>query len=141
MHFWHSIPIQSWLFAPTKFSEFARNTKHLQVWYWLPYFDVSADSFAIFLDLILNALHADVFLRDNQQMIIDRLHETLIETNSAPFRQSLKLISALILTFPDFAAAYLSSDKNLIKIKTLIVSNYKNISMEAFSHFQTLCSF
>jgi calcium binding protein 39 len=102
----------------------------------VPHFDVSADSFATFRELVLNAPHAEVFLQEHKQTIIDRLHETLVETNYAPCRQSLKLIGELIMAFPDFQETYLSDEKNLINVMKLMVSNYKNIAMEAFHIFK-----
>jgi calcium binding protein 39 len=100
------------------------------------HFDVSADSFATFRELILSAPRADVYLRENWQAIVDRLHSTLVETNYAPCRQTLKLIGELISTFDDFHDAYLTDEKNLIIMMKLMVSTYKNISMEAFHIFK-----
>jgi calcium binding protein 39 len=100
------------------------------------HFDVSADSFATFRELILNAPQADVFLRENRQPIVDRLHATLVETNYAPCRQTLKLLGEIIMTFDDFQDRYLTDEKNLIIMMKLMVSTYKNISMEAFHIFK-----
>jgi calcium binding protein 39 len=100
------------------------------------HFDVSADSFATFRELILNAPQADTFLRENRQAIVDRLHATLVETNYAPCRQTLKLLGEIIMTFDDFQDRYLTDERNLITMMKLMVSTYKNISMEAFHIFK-----
>jgi calcium binding protein 39 len=84
----------------------------------------------------LNAPQADIFLRDNRQPIIDRLHATLVETNYAPCRQTLKLLGEIIMTFDDFQDTYLKDERNLITMMKLMVSTYKNISMEAFHIFK-----
>jgi calcium binding protein 39 len=100
------------------------------------HFDVSADSFATFRELVLSAPRADVYLQENRQAIVDRLHSTLVESNYAPCRQTLKLIGELISTFDDFQDSYLTDEKNLIIMMKLMVSAYKNISMEAFHIFK-----
>ena len=99
-------------------------------------FDVSADSFATFRELILNAPQAEQYLRENKKSIADRLHATLVETNYAACRQSLKLIGEIIVTFKDFMDWYLKDEKNLIIMMQLMVSTYKNICVEAFHVFK-----
>lgn len=99
-------------------------------------FDVSADSFCTFHDLILNAPNAKDYLSHNAKDIIERLHGTLDETKYAACRQSLKLIGEIIITFPEFQDIYLTDQNNLIKIMKLMSSSYKNIQMEAFDVFK-----
>lgn len=108
----------------------------LFTFFTVPNFDVSADSFATFRDLILNSPQSEQYVRENKQDIAKRLHETLVETNYAACRQSLKLIGEIIVTFKDFMDWYLKDEKNLIIMMQLMVSNYKNISMEAFHVFK-----
>ncbi|KAH0786728.1 calcium-binding protein 39-like [Histomonas meleagridis] len=100
------------------------------------HFDVSADSFATFRELILKAPQAKDFLQNNSQNIIDRLHNSLDETNYAACRQSLKLIGEIISEYESFRNAYLSNEQNLIKIMKLMSSSYHNISLEAFHVFK-----
>jgi calcium binding protein 39 len=100
------------------------------------HFDVSADSFATFRELIFNAPHARVYLRDNYRSVVDRLHATLTEGTYTPSRQTLKLIGEMIMSFDDFQDAYLTDEKNLIIVMKLMVSTYRNISMEAFHIFK-----
>lgn len=102
----------------------------------VPHFDVSADSFATFRELILNAPQAEQYLRENRQAITDRLHATLVETNYAACRQSLKLIGEIIVAFKDYMDWYLSDENNLKIMMKLMVSTYRNISMEAFHVFK-----
>jgi calcium binding protein 39 len=101
-----------------------------------PHFDVAADSFATFRELILNSPGADAYLEKNMPQIIARLHGTLVESNYAACRQSLKLIGELVISFRSFEQKYLSDEKNLIVMMKLMVSGYKNISMEAFHVFK-----
>jgi calcium binding protein 39 len=101
-----------------------------------PCFDVATDSFATFRELILNSPISDVYIKNNCQAIIDRLHGTLVGTNYAPCRQTLKLIGELIMAFEDFQNAYLTDEKNLITMMKLMLSPYRNISMEAFHIFR-----
>ncbi|OHS97087.1 hypothetical protein TRFO_09646 [Tritrichomonas foetus] len=96
-------------------------------------FDVSADSFCTFHDLILNS---EDYLIANSQSIIDRLHGTLDETKYAACRQSLKLIGEIIISFRKFQDIYLTNQQNLITIMKLMSSAYKNIQMEAFDVFK-----
>jgi calcium binding protein 39 len=101
------------------------------------HFDVSADSFATFRELILKAPQAEDWLRENTQQVIDRLHATLVETNYAACRQSLKLIGEILCQFTgNFQEVYLTDEKNLIIMMKLMVSTYKNISMEAYHIFK-----
>ena len=102
----------------------------------VPHFDVSADSFATFRELMLKAPQAKEYLQTNSQNIIDRLHNSLDETNYAACRQSLKLIGEIISTYECFKDKYLSNGQNLIKIMKLMSSSYHNISLEAFHVFK-----
>lgn len=99
-------------------------------------FDVSADSFCTFHDLILESPNAQDYLSHNAKDIIDRLHATLDETKYAACRQSLKLIGEMIIKFTVFQDIYLSDQNNLIKIMKLMSSSYKNIQMDAFDVFK-----
>jgi calcium binding protein 39 len=101
-----------------------------------PHFDLAADSFATFRELILNSPIADVYMKGNLRPMMDRLHETLVEGNYAPCRQTLKLIGELIMAFEDFQKAYLADEKNLIAVMKLMLSGYRNIAMEAFHIFK-----
>jgi calcium binding protein 39 len=101
-----------------------------------PHFDVAADSFATFRELILNSPGADVYLDQNMPAVIKRLHDTLVESNYAACRQSLKLIGEMVISFRNFEQKYLSDEKNLICMMRLMVSGYKNISLEAFHVFK-----
>ncbi|KAH0793733.1 protein Mo25 [Histomonas meleagridis] len=100
------------------------------------HFDVSADSFATFRELMLKAPQAKEYLQKNCQNIIDRLHKVLDETNYATCRQCLKLIGELVNEYDSFKNTYLSNDQNLIKIMKLMSSTYQNISLEAFNVFK-----
>lgn len=40
------------------------------------------------------------------------------------------------MAFPEFQQTYLSDEKNLMKVMRLMVSSYRNISMEAFHIFK-----
>jgi len=102
----------------------------------VPHFDVSADSFATFRELILNSADSAQYVANNIQQIIDRLHSTLDENNYAACRQSLKLIGEIVSSFQCFREAYLHDEKNLIVMMKLMSSQYKNISMEAFHVFK-----
>lgn len=100
------------------------------------HFDVSADAFATFRELILCSPCGSEYIQNNAQNIITRLHATLIEANYAACRQSLKLIGEIIVQYPSFQHTYLISEKNLIVIMKLMSSQYKNITMEAFHIFK-----
>ena len=102
----------------------------------VPHFDVSADSFATFRELMLKAPQAKEYLQNNSQNIIDRLHNALDETNYASCRQCLKLIGELAGEYECFKNVYLSNDQNLIKMMKLMSSSYQNISLEAFHVFK-----
>ena len=100
-------------------------------------FDVSADSFCTFHDLILNLPDDEKYLTENADMIIKKLHGTLDETKYAACRQTLKLIAEMICRFTKkFQEIYLTNQQNLITIMKLMSSTYKNIQMEAFDVFK-----
>lgn len=100
------------------------------------HFDVSADSFATFRELILFSPQSEEYLAANSQSIIERLHSTLIEKNYGACRQSLKLIGEIIIQSQSFQEKYLNDEKNLIVMMKLMLSQYKNISMESFHIFK-----
>ena len=100
------------------------------------HFDVSADSFATFRELILCSPNGEQYINENAQAIIDRIHSTLNESNYAACRQSLKLIGEIIVQYPSFQQKYLKDEKNLIVIMKFMASQYKLISMEAFHIFK-----
>lgn len=101
-----------------------------------PNFDVSADSFATFRFLLLNAPQAEDYIRSNSNFLIGMLHSTLVEENYAGCRQTLKLIGEIIISYQSFQEIYLEDQKNLMVIMDLMVSNYHNIAMEAFHIFK-----
>ena len=100
------------------------------------HFDVSADSFATFRELILCSPYGEQYVNANASTVIEKLHATLVEANYAACRQSLKLIGEIIVQYPKFQETYLKDEKNLIVIMKLMASQYKNISMEAFHIFK-----
>ena len=103
----------------------------------VPHFDVSADSFATFRELILKAPQVKEYLQTNSQNIIYCLHGALGETNYAVYRQCLKLIGEIAGEYESFRNVYLSNDQNLIKMMKLMSSSYQNIiSLEAFHVFK-----
>ena len=125
----HHAPLARQLLSPERLDR-------LFSFFSVSHFDVSADSFATFRELILNSPVAEDYLRQNVQTVIDRLHATLDENNYAACRQSLKLIGEIVSTFPNFRDEYLHNEKNLITMMQLMSSSYKNISMEAFHVFK-----
>ena len=103
----------------------------------VPHFDVAADSFATFRELILKSpIGVKEFIPNNIPQIIQRLHATLDENNYAACRQSLKLIYEIIDEIECFKRAYLGNEQNLIVMMKLMSSQYKNISIEAFNIFK-----
>jgi calcium binding protein 39 len=100
------------------------------------HFDVAADSFASFRALLLKPPGADQYLDQNMALIVGKLHDTLIESNYTACWQILRLLGELVLAFPSFGQKYLADEKNLILMMRLMVSNYKNISLEAFHVFR-----
>lgn len=105
-------------------------------YFTVPHFDVSADSFATFRELILCSPNAEQYIQANAQQITDRIHATLDEKNYAACRQSLKLIGEIIMTYPSYQGFYLKNEKNLMTMMKLMSSQYKNLSMEAFHIFK-----
>jgi len=102
----------------------------------VPHFDVSADSFATFRELVLYSPQSEEFLSSNIKYIVDKLHSTLDPNNYAACRQTLKLIGEIIVQSASFQDSYLTEEKNLIQMMKLMASTYKNISMEAFHVFK-----
>jgi len=100
------------------------------------HFDVSADSFATYRELILCSPCGGDYIQNNGQNVIERLHSTLNESNYAACRQTLKLIGEIICQYPAFQHMYLTDEKNLVVIMKLMSSQYKNISLEAFHIFK-----
>lgn len=106
-------------------------------YFTVPHFDVSADSFATFRELVMSGDNAFAYLKENKTAVMERLHATLVETNYAACRQSLKLIGEMIGSYRElFLDSYLCDERNLIIMMKLMVSMYKNISMEAFHVFK-----
>lgn len=101
-----------------------------------PNFDISADSFATFRFLLLNAPQAEEYLKNNSNFIIEKLYSTLDEDNYAGCRQTLKLIGEIIIKYQSFQDIYLQDQENLMVIMDLMTSKYHNISMEAFHVFK-----
>ena len=100
------------------------------------HFDVSADSFATFRELILVSPLSETYLSQNFKYLIEKLHSTLDPNNYAACRQTLKLIGEIIVQSPSFQDNYLTDEKNLIQMMKLMASTYKNIQMEAFHVFK-----
>lgn len=99
-------------------------------------FDISAETFATFRELILFSPQAEEFLSDNSSDIIKRLHATLDQSKYAACRQTLKLICEIIDNSPSFRSKYLNDENNLMLIMNLMLSGYKHISMESFHIFK-----
>lgn len=108
----------------------------LSTYFAVPDFDVSADSFATFRELLMESQRAEQFIRENSEMIITRLHATLNESNYASCLQSLKLIGEMIIKYQVFQDVYLAEADNLKKMMNLMLSSYKNIALEAFNVFK-----
>lgn len=108
----------------------------LSTYFTVSHFDVSADSFATFRELVLVAPQSAQYVEKESQFILSRLIPTFDDSNYASCRQSLKLINELIGKYPSFRQTFLNDEKNLKSMMELMLSSYKNISMEAFALFR-----
>ncbi|EAY07903.1 hypothetical protein TVAG_064500 [Trichomonas vaginalis G3] len=107
----------------------------------VPLFDVAADSFSLFREILLSSPIAKQYIRDNYDFIVEKLNQFSEKSHYASSLQSLRLIRELIETNEVFNMLYLSSDRNFDLILQHFTSQYKNIAIEALKIFKLFIDF
>jgi len=102
-------------------------------------FDISSDAHRTFKTIMLK--HRGLvseFLQTNYEMFFAKYAALLNTTNYATLRQSLKLLSELLLGRDNFAVLqrYISDEQNLKEIMTLLTNESPNIKFESFHVFK-----
>ncbi|OQR66420.1 calcium-binding protein 39-like [Tropilaelaps mercedesae] len=102
-------------------------------------FDVATDAFATLRDLLTRhkRLVAE-FLELNYERVITHYQTLLTSENYATRRQSLKLLSEILLDRANynFMSRYISSSENLKLIMNMLKDKSRNIRIEAFHVFK-----
>jgi len=102
-------------------------------------FDIASDAFSSFRDVLTR--HKDLiaqYLEKNYDAFFDKYQGLLTEGNYVTRRQSLKLLSELLLDRSNFnvMTRYISDENNLKLMMTLLRDKSKNIQFEAFHVFK-----
>ncbi|XP_067947996.1 protein Mo25-like [Watersipora subatra] len=102
-------------------------------------FDISSDAFSTFKDTLTK--HKTVvaeFLEENYDRFFDYYQRLLNSENYVTRRQALKLLGELLLDRHNFTimTKYISNEKNLKLMMTMLREKSKNIQFEAFHVFK-----
>lgn len=112
-----------------------KNIQQLFTYFSVPHFDVAADSFSFFRELVTSSQYAKDYIQNNYDFILNKLNNIIAESNYASCLQSLKLMRDLIEKNQQFKKHYLSTESNFDVILQQFSSQYKNIAIEALKIF------
>ncbi|KAH3665383.1 hypothetical protein OGAPHI_003567 [Ogataea philodendri] len=102
-------------------------------------FEISTEAFLTLSDLLTtHKLVASDFFNRNLEKFIERINKLIMSPNYVTKRQSVKLLSQLILDKPNYnlMTTYVNSAHNLKLIMILLGDKSKNIQYESFNVFK-----
>lgn len=104
-----------------------------------PIFEIAADAFTTLHDLL--TIHKELvlnFLAENYEMFTSNINKLIQSTNYVVKRQSLRLLSELVLRRQNrlFLNKYFDDQNNLKLIMLLLNDKSKNLQLEAFDIFK-----
>ncbi|QPG74143.1 hypothetical protein FOA43_001467 [Brettanomyces nanus] len=102
-------------------------------------FETSTDAFSILSELLtVHKKAAADFFAANMNQFIESINRLIVYPNYVTKRESIKLLSQLILTKANYSllTTYVSSPHNLKLIMILLGDKSKNIQLEAFNIFK-----
>ncbi|EAX92494.1 hypothetical protein TVAG_344500 [Trichomonas vaginalis G3] len=113
-----------------------KNIEQLVKYFTVPHFDVAADSFSFYKELIISSQCSQEYIKNNFEFIVDKLNHFLEDINYASCLQSLKLTRELIEKNQHFKVNYLANENNFDLILHHFTSQYKNIAIESLKIYK-----
>lgn len=101
-------------------------------------FDISANAFSVFRELLISAPQSERYVNENCQYILTILFSSLDAANYASCRHALKLMKELCDHYERFKLTFISHDKSLKPLMQLMLSTYKNISYDSLNIFRVI---